>query len=1164
LAAPIPVVADVPSAQPGLGFLEYAEAISDAIRGGEPPQFTIGLYGAWGSGKSSLLNAIGLYLSKKGSNVIPIRFDAWRYEKSEHIVVPLLHKVYDKAQALRDDKITSYLKRALESVIFGLNFNLSAIGGPSISGKDIKSNWDSQGITSLDQAFSRPFNDLQKLPEALNGRRIAVLIDDLDRCSPENVVSVLESINLIMDIPGFIFVLALDYDVLINAIKIRYPHVSGDSFIQKMVQLPFRVPPINLEAPSFLSELIPTWAEWEAQFPAGFSQYARDIAMLGLEANPRQIKRLINSYLLLSRIIEQRNLAIEPQQLAALIGVQLRWPSRYRDFQDAVLAEDPDPFQTFREDPDEPALQKYAGRFFDRKTSGTDLKQVVQLTAVVVVDEQSEDESPSIDEQVAPAPAQSKITVARLPVTGLDLIGREAELQRLDEAWANPRTNIIAFVAWGGVGKTALVNNWLKQRMAREDYRGAERVYGWSFYSQGTSERAASADLFVNQALRWFGDADPAVGSPWDKGERLAGLIRQSRTLLVLDGLEPLQYPPGPQEGRLKDAALQALLVELAAGQPGLCVISTRERVGDLMEFEDGTVVQVDLEQLSPRSGAQLLRSQGVMGDDDELQQAATEYGGHALALTLLGSYLADVYGGDIRRRNEIQSLEEAARYGRQAEGVMRGYEKWLGQGVELAVLRLLGVFDRPAEAGSIAALRAAPTIPELTDALQGLSEREWQQALAKLRRVKLLASPSESGTLDTHPLVREHFRQQLKRDRPEAWREANNRLYEHLKRTAKEFPDSIEEMSPLYAAVSHGCAAGRYQDAYEEVYRRRIQRGNEHFSSTRLGAFSGDLAALSGFFAAQWDQPVAGLREASRPFVLNAAGSCLRALGRLKEAESALQAGLEMRIKSNDWTDAALTAGNLGELCLTVGDLNRAIEFAQHSVEFSDRSGDQFQQMSNRTILADVLHQTGRAGEADAAFNESAAIQQEMQAEFPVLRSLQGFRYCDLLLDQGRVREVKEQAAQTLDRFKNVYSLLEIALDNLSLGRALLLEAQLADTGDSARAAEFLQRAVDGLRQAAQLDHLPRGLLARAALWRFVGDSERAERDLAEEIGIATRSGMGLYLADGHLESARCQLTQGNLGKAREHWETAKAMIGRMGYHRRDKEVREIAEKLH
>lgn len=769
-------------------------------------------------------------------------------------------------------------------------------------------------------------------------------------------------------------------------------------------------------------------------------------------------------------------------------------------------------------------------------------------------------------ESTTPPLARNKISIARLPVTGPDLFGRDRELQLLDDAWKNPNTNIISFVAWGGVGKTALVNHWLKQRMARDNYRGAERVYGWSFYSQGTSERAASADLFIDQALRWFGDTDPTQGSPWDKGERLAGLIRQTRTLLVLDGLEPLQHPPGPQEGRLKDAALQALIVELAARQAGLCVISTRERVGDLVEFENGTVVQQDLDQLSPQAGAQLLRALHVKGDEDELEQAATEYGGHALALTLLGSYLTDVCGGDIRRRNEIESLEEDARHGGHAERVMRAYEKWLGEGVELAVLRMLGLFDRPAEAASINTLRAAPAIPGLTEALQNLSEVKWQQALSKLRRIKLLgaALANEPDTLDAHPLVREHFKQQLKRERPDAWREANNRLYEHLKGTAKEFPDTVEEMSPLYAAVSHGCAAGRHQEALDKVYWRRIQRGDVYFNLFKLGAYGADLAVLSNFFEISWEQLVAGLTGGLKGMLLEIVGFDLRALGRLQEATQPIQAGLEARISQKEWAYAARPATNLSQLYLIIGDLSQALKLAYQCVELANRSGDEFHRMGTQAALADTMHHAGRLAEAAATFREAEALQHQMLPEHPLLYSLRGFHYCDLLLGQGQVQEVKDRAARALEIAKRSNWLLDIAFGNLLLGRAFLLEMQQADKGDAAQAAEFLQRAVDGLRQAGQMDELPRGLLARAALHRVRGDYGRAERDLAETLSIATRGPMGLYLADYHLESARLHLAQGNYDKAREHWTTAKEMIERMGYHRRDKEVNEIAEQLH
>ncbi|MET0622373.1 MAG: restriction endonuclease [Pyrinomonadaceae bacterium] len=763
-----------------------------------------------------------------------------------------------------------------------------------------------------------------------------------------------------------------------------------------------------------------------------------------------------------------------------------------------------------------------------------------------------------------PPQPHGTVSIARLPTTGSNLFGRDAELKMLDDAWADAGTNVIAFVAWGGVGKTALINHWVKRRLARENYRGAERVYAWSFYSQGTRERAASADLFIDQALRWFGDPEPTRGSPWDKGERLASFIRQARTLLILDGLEPLQYPPGTHEGRLKDAALQSLLVELAASQPGLCVISTRERVGDLVEFENSTVVQHELEHLTPQASAQLLRAQRIVGEDGELEKAAAEYGGHALALTLLGGYLTDVCGGDIRRRDEIGSLEEDARQGRHAERVMRAYEKWLGDGAELAVLRLMGFFDRPADAASIAALRAAPAIPELTVALQNLKGYEWRQALAKLRRIRLLgpATPNDPNALDAHPLVREHFKQQLKRERPDAWHEANNRLYEHLKLFAKEYPDTLEEMSPLYAAVAHGCAADRHKEALD-LYEQRIQRGNEHFNWHKLGAYGADLATLAGFFETPWKEVVGGLTDDDKAYVLGEAGMDLRALGRLHDAAQTTELGLSLCIKGEDWINAATIARNLSQICLTMGDLRQALTFAQEGVVFADRSGDKFEQIVERATLADVLHQAGRVDEAAAFFREAEDLQQRWRPEHPFLFSLQGYLYCELLLGQGRTEEVRERSSQVLESSTPRNVLLAKALDDLSMGCASLLNACQSDVKDMSQAAEFLHRAVEGLRHAGLADHLPRGLLARARLYRLRGEFKLAKRDLAEVLSLASRGEMGLYLVDYHLESARLRLAQDELEESRCHLAEAEVMIKRMGYYRRDEEVTDIANQL-
>jgi hypothetical protein len=98
-----------------------------------------------------------------------------------------------------------------------------------------------------------------------------------------------------------------------------------------------------------------------------------------------------------------------------------------------------------------------------------------------------------------------KTFLSKLPTTTGQLFGREKELGWLDHAWDDEHTHIIMLHAFGGVGKTSLVSHWLSH-MEHDNYRGAVSVYGWSFYSQGTSEdRQASADEFLAHALKWSG-----------------------------------------------------------------------------------------------------------------------------------------------------------------------------------------------------------------------------------------------------------------------------------------------------------------------------------------------------------------------------------------------------------------------------------------------------------------------------------------------------------------------------------------------------------------------------------------------------------------------------------------------------------------------------------
>src|SRR3974377_1494078 len=161
-------------------------------------------------------------------------------------------------------------------------------------------------------------------------------------------------------------------------------------------------------------------------------------------------------------------------------------------------------------------------------------------------------------------------------------------------------------------------------------------------------------------------------------------------------------------------------------------------------------------------------------GHEAELRTSSDEFSGHCLALTLLGSYLTDAYNGDIRCRSEVSGhLVDDVRHGADARRVMQSYQAWFGEGPELAFLRMLGLFDRPADEKALHALLKPPPIVGLTESLTDLSPTAWRTILAKLRRAKLLAGedPHNPGRLDTHPLIREYFGEQLRKQK-DAWKE--------------------------------------------------------------------------------------------------------------------------------------------------------------------------------------------------------------------------------------------------------------------------------------------------------------------------------------------------------------------------------------------------------
>lgn len=835
------------------------------------------------------------------------------------------------------------------------------------------------------------------------------------------------------------------------------------------------------------------------------------------------------------------------------------------------------------------------------------------------------------------------IQPTRLTHTASPLVGRESELTLLDEAWNNPHTNLLVIRGKGGEGKTAIVSSWMAE-LAAKGWRGAECVLDWTFYSQGTRDQtAATAEVFIHDALEHLGDPDPNAGDATARATRLAKLIGEQRCLLVLDGLEPLQYPPGPMRGALKDPGMAALLRGLSARNAGLCVVTTRERVVEIEAHYGRSAVEYELKFLSPLAGAQLLHHSGARNagkkviptDDQELQDASREVHGHALTLALMGQYLRLTADGDIRQRDRMkladadkEYINDATRPYGHAFKAMEAYERWFADGdpaarSQLAALRLLGLFDRPAPADCLAALRGGDSIPCLTEEWTGTRATDWNIALRRLQEINIV-SVSENGAVDCHPLLREYFAMRLKEKHPDAFRAGHSRLFDHLCASTEYRPDTLAGLQPLYQAVIHGCLAGRQQEACDKVYIDRILRGmgnNGFYSSKKLGAIGADLGAVAAFFDETWTRLSPHLSAQAQAWLLNEAAMTLRALGRLTDAVEPMRVGMERRVETEDLVNAAISAGNLSELEVTLGRLGEAVADGRRAIEFADRSGGAFLKMDNCAKAASALHQAGARAEAGALFAEAERMQAEWQPQIPLLYSLPGFLYTDLLLTPaeraawkvassfsskplGTEADSESSAEQSGDGLKPrttlalsacaeaerrvvatinrrtvlpAYSLLDIALDHLTLTRLALYRILLSQEGDAGRAmlsgdhsalrvppSAFFD-ALAKLRAANSLDHLPKALLTAAFYHGTLGgDPAEAARLLDEAQQIAERGTMPLYLADVHLHRARFA------GRSKDEWRMpngeavdpkaelakARALIEKHGYWRRREEL--------
>jgi len=384
------VILDEPAAKLGASFDVYADALAEIVLESSP-QFAIGIFGDWGSGKTTLMQAIESRVKRRDS-AVAVWFNAWRYEKEAHLIVPLLDTLRaalvawaeeDKRRATpaaeRAREAAKVVGRAARALFAGLSVT---VGLPPVDlgfdgGKALEAFKDRQE----DEATSFYFASFTALRDALKqffesgAERIVVFVDDLDRCLPNSALEVLESMKLFFDLEGFVFVVGLDQGVIERSIEAKYQPaapvfvvdrdgreettatgpdrgpqapqppravtptgtsapISGAEYVKKIFQVPFTLPRISTsDLAQFFDELLDNAGLEDKQKDHLKTQLGPHLGYLSGESavNPRELKRMVNAYTVQSKMLNAKLDDFEPEVLAVLltIGFRTEWRRVY-------------------------------------------------------------------------------------------------------------------------------------------------------------------------------------------------------------------------------------------------------------------------------------------------------------------------------------------------------------------------------------------------------------------------------------------------------------------------------------------------------------------------------------------------------------------------------------------------------------------------------------------------------------------------------------------------------------------------------------------------------------------------------------------------------------------------------------------------------------------
>jgi|TARA_B110000093_G_C12958095_1_gene405842 hypothetical protein len=326
---------------------KYSLALSNFIIRSDTP-ITVGLQGEWGTGKTSLMSLLLEDFNEK--NIACSWVNTWEYslfrnanETTPGVLRGMLEKLKESCKSrgiwtLKDDTEEKFKSAArflggLANQIVAKQTGIDVKGAAAVGGSNQKSSAEVAEIKALiadliKDLITDPKNPIEK---------VVFFVDDLDRIPPGDAVEVLEALKNIFDIPNCVFILAIDYDIVVKGLESKFGPKTDEnerefrSFFDKIIQVPFSMPIGTYDIENFLVEKL-------KDLGTGILEEEKELYVKAVKYsigyNPRSLKRYLNAFSLINHLKEIEVDEEQPKgddfMLFAVLGIQISYPKIFR------------------------------------------------------------------------------------------------------------------------------------------------------------------------------------------------------------------------------------------------------------------------------------------------------------------------------------------------------------------------------------------------------------------------------------------------------------------------------------------------------------------------------------------------------------------------------------------------------------------------------------------------------------------------------------------------------------------------------------------------------------------------------------------------------------------------------------------------------------------